>query len=106
MQIGLEPLGVTQKLPVPPPLGNPDGRSVGKPEGRSVGKPLDDPVPGGPLWPLPPPGPEPTAWPSQTFHVPSCFCTSNSTLLVLFSESTMVVSTVAESPFWVVLPIL
>jgi len=36
MQIGLEPLGVTQKRPVPPPVGKPDGMSVGK----TVGNPL------------------------------------------------------------------
>src|SRR5882762_1762402 len=113
MQIGLEPLGVTQKLPVPPPVGNPLGKLGFPPLGKSVGKSLGAPVPGaGPFWPVPPPplvsppGPGPPSRASQTFHVPFCFWTSNSTLLVSLLESTMLAATVAELPFWVVLPIL
>jgi hypothetical protein len=76
-QIGVEPFGVMQKLPVPPPVGRPVGRP-------------------GTLDPPPPALPSLTL---QTFHVLFCFCTSKTTLRVLFSASTIVLATVAVSPF-------
>jgi len=90
MQMGLEPLGVRQMLPVPPPVGKLDGMSVGKSVGKSVGE-LGTPDP------LDPPDPPEAEWKSQTFQLPLCCCTS-ATLLVVLPSLVTVNGTVADVP--------
>src|SRR5882757_6138108 len=94
MQIGLEPLGVTQKLPVPPPVGKPDGMSVGKSVGNPLGKSVGEL---GTPDPLDPPDPPEARWKSQTFQPPLCCCRS-ATLLVVLPSLVTVNGTVADVP--------